>query len=149
MLAFSQCIRRHGVPNWPDPNGSGGLPPSSKHIAGSNPRFRAAQRACLHLLPNGGNGPNAAQWQQIRSGMVQFAGCMRGHGVRSWPDPTNDPRHPGGYIFDTNGINLNSPQIGAKMRECQHLLASGDQGNGLPGWPDLSNMLSRSNGAKS
>jgi hypothetical protein len=149
MLAFAQCIRRNGVPNWPDPNSSGGFPPSSKHVAASNPRFPAAQRACSHLLPNGGNGPTPAQWQQIRNGMVEFAGCMRRHGMPNWPDPTSDPTHPGGYIFDVHGVDLNSPQLFIKMHECQHLLPSGVQGNGLPGWPGLSNLLPRSNGANS
>ena len=28
MLAFSHCVRSHGVPNFPDPNSSGVLPKS-------------------------------------------------------------------------------------------------------------------------
>jgi len=29
-LAFSQCMRSYGVPNWPDPNSSGGIPKGNR-----------------------------------------------------------------------------------------------------------------------
>jgi hypothetical protein len=50
LLAFSQCMRDHGITNFPDPtfeNGGGGLRfgPGSG-IDPSSPTFRAAQRAC-------------------------------------------------------------------------------------------------------
>jgi hypothetical protein len=56
-LKFSECMRSHGVPNFPDPKfsgggtritlkagGAGGLDPSS-------PQFQAAQKACQSDLP--------------------------------------------------------------------------------------------------
>jgi hypothetical protein len=52
-LAYSRCMRSHGVPNFPDPDSSGNLPASTKQIGVSNPRFDAAQAACRHLLPIG------------------------------------------------------------------------------------------------
>jgi hypothetical protein len=53
-LAFSQCMRAHGVPNFPDPDFSGngirihvgsgsGLDPNS-------PAFKSAQQACGSLI---------------------------------------------------------------------------------------------------
>lgn len=53
-LAFSRCMRRHGVPNYPDPNASGQFPPRVKTIADSNPRYPAAYQTCHKLLPSGG-----------------------------------------------------------------------------------------------
>ena len=51
-VAFSDCIRSHGVPNFPDPASNGELPKASPQQLGvSSSRFQAAQRACQHLLP--------------------------------------------------------------------------------------------------
>ena len=55
LLKFSQCMRGHGVPNFPDPPASGQPPPAPKD-AGINPKspqFLAAARACQHVLPAG------------------------------------------------------------------------------------------------
>jgi hypothetical protein len=63
-LDFSKCMRAHGVPNFPDPqfsgghvslgikSGQGGLDPNS-------PTFRAAQQACQGHLPFG-KGPTSS-----------------------------------------------------------------------------------------
>lgn len=48
-LAYSGCMRSHGVSSFPNPDRSGNLPASAKQIAASN---AAAQTACQHLLPN-------------------------------------------------------------------------------------------------
>jgi hypothetical protein len=89
-LAFSHCMRSHGVPTFPDPDSSGVWPKSQVEPAAGNPNFQAATRACGHLLPDGGPGvpPSPAVVQQIRSDMATFARCMRSHGVQRWPEPT-------------------------------------------------------------
>jgi hypothetical protein len=57
-LAFSRCMRAHGVRNYPDPTASNG--DISVHVqSGSgmdtkSPAFQAAARACRPVLPNGG-----------------------------------------------------------------------------------------------
>lgn len=50
LTAEDECIRRHGVRNWPDPNAQGGqsFPPG---ISPSTPRFQKAQAACAYLNP--------------------------------------------------------------------------------------------------
>jgi hypothetical protein len=122
-LAFARCVRDHGVPGYPDPGSDGSEPASAKQIAASDPRFPAAQTACVHLLPNGGQQTNS-QIQADLGNAVRFAGCMRSHGVPNWPDPTND----GGRIrFDVfggsvPGLDPNSPQVMAAVNKCQSLL---------------------------
>jgi hypothetical protein len=57
LLAFSACMRKHGVPNFPDPTFSDGG--AHIHIAGGSgtnldpqsPVFQAAQTACSSKLP--------------------------------------------------------------------------------------------------
>jgi hypothetical protein len=121
-LAFSHCMRSKGVSNFPDPSSSGVWPKSEVELAAGNPRFQAATEACGHLLPDGGPGvsPSPAVVQQIQIDMAKFARCMRSHGVPNWPDPTLDR---GRAIFDPEaaGVDTNSPQIGAKLHDCERV----------------------------
>jgi hypothetical protein len=120
-LAFSRCMRSRGVPNFPDPNGSGAISKKTPQQLGvSSSRYQTAQTACAHLLPNSG-GVSQAEIQQMMSGMRKFAGCMRSHGVSNWPDPTTDRA---GYpiFYLQRKIDANAPQISTKIHACQHLL---------------------------
>jgi hypothetical protein len=58
FLRYSQCIRTHGVPQFPDPTFSGGgarlrLP---RGLGPDSPSLQAAQRACRSLQPGKGGG---------------------------------------------------------------------------------------------
>jgi hypothetical protein len=123
VLAFSRCVRAHGVPNFPDPNSSGVLPKRLvAQLTASNPQFPAAHRACEHLLPNGGQ-PTQAQAQQAWNDMRNFARCMRSHGVPSWPDPaptSQEDQRPFFHLPDS--IDPNAPRITTRIRACQHVL---------------------------
>ncbi|MGH3125744.1 MAG: hypothetical protein ACRDND_32610 [Streptosporangiaceae bacterium] len=123
ILAFSHCIRSHGVPDFPDPNSSGVLPKSQvAQLAASSPQFPAAHGACEHLLPNGGQ-PTQAQAQQAWNDMRSFARCMRSHGVPNWPDPARTSQQDQRPFFYVPGsIDPNAPQITTKIRACQHVL---------------------------
>src|SRR5215467_8009922 len=68
LVAFSRCMRSHGVPNFPDPQRVSGrsLKLTVHQLAASDPRFPEAERACEHLLPNGGSGPEETA-QQART----------------------------------------------------------------------------------
>jgi hypothetical protein len=59
QLAFAQCMRSHGVPDYPDPssNGSSSISVngnSSSDLNPSSPRFQKAQQDCQSLVPGGG-----------------------------------------------------------------------------------------------
>lgn len=122
-LAFSSCMRSHGVPNFPDPNSSGVLPKRQvAQVAAGTPEFVPAHRACGHLLPNAGQ-PSSAQVQQAWSDMRSFARCMRSHGVSTWPDPSVTSAQDNRPFFNTPAsIDPNAPQITAKIRACQHVM---------------------------
>ena len=63
-LAFSRCMRRHGIADFPDPqilNGGSGIRIALRAGRGSdldphNPRFQAAQTACQGFTPFKGGG---------------------------------------------------------------------------------------------
>src|SRR5215831_8162956 len=62
-LAFAQCMRSHGIPNWPDPIRGGVFDKFKLRQLGlSVSRVRAIEDGpCNHLLPNYGSGPQTAQ----------------------------------------------------------------------------------------
>lgn len=50
LLAFARCLRTHGLPNFPDPNGQGQLTVEMIHAAGIDlhaPNVLPAARACV------------------------------------------------------------------------------------------------------
>jgi hypothetical protein len=55
FAAFASCMRSHGVPNFPDSSGPGGIHFSpGSGIDPAAPAFRQAQARCQKLLPGGG-----------------------------------------------------------------------------------------------
>jgi hypothetical protein len=111
-LAYSGCMRSHGVPNFPDPAGGGAITKEAaikafKEV--SNSEVVAAQTACRHLQPNGGQ-LSPAQLTQRLSDLLAFARCIRTHGVQSFPDPTSSGQltH---EMLSSAGIDLHQPAV--------------------------------------
>jgi hypothetical protein len=130
-------MRSHGVLRFPDPGSSGVIPKISLEQLGvSRSRFLVAQRGCQRLFPS--SGPSSqAQVQQVMTALVEFARCVRSHGVTNWPDPLaeSDPGQPGtpGFPRSMPGVNQDAPQVEDAMSSCQHLLAGIGYGSG--GYP--------------
>jgi hypothetical protein len=128
-LAYSQCMRAHGVPDFPDPGGNGQIrlqagPGSDLNPNGS--RFKAAQLACKSLQPTG----SAQQQAQARANGLKYSQCMRAHGIPDFPDP--NPQG-GLQISMSPGSDLNpdSPRFAAAQRACQKLMPGGGLDGGL------------------
>jgi hypothetical protein len=117
MLAYAQCMRAHGVPNWPDPGANGQEPASTKNLV-SDPHFTAANNACRHLVPGGTSAQFAADARQY----VQFAQCVRAHGVPNFPDPSTDPDGSPVFNLQHSGIDVQSPQVQGAALGCQRQL---------------------------
>ena len=127
--AFSACMRKHGVPNFPDPNSQGQL--VIQGGAGLNPRspqFQSAQRACRKLLPNGGKPDPRAQAAFLKQAL-KFSQCIRSHGVPNFPDPKPSGGGIGLVIGKNSGIDPNSPQFKTAQQACKSFLPG--QGKGL------------------
>jgi len=137
-VAYSACMRSHGVPNYPDPDSSGQLPKGDAQLLGvSTSQYRAAQQACRHLLPTGGSLQQQedqcmqnsdcpqALVQQMLAADRKLARCMRSHGVPNFPDPTNGGS--GGPFFNISKAGISdaashTPQFEAKLTECGRLV---------------------------
>jgi hypothetical protein len=91
-LKFSQCMRAHGLTNFPDPSTRGGGIQIGGPGSGIDPRspvFQAAQKACARYAPFKG-GPPRMTAAQARAA-VRFAECVRSHGYPDFPDPALSP----------------------------------------------------------
>lgn len=113
-IKFADCMRLHGVPNFPDPSSGGGgiqITPSSG-INPQSPAFQSAQKACSKLLP--GPTPGAPGSESRKLALLRLAKCMRSHGISSFPDPTTSPPSGppsgGGIAFGSPGAFLSVPQ---------------------------------------
>jgi hypothetical protein len=132
-VAYTQCMRSHGVPAYPGPDSSGDLPkitPDRESQLGvSDSQFNAAGKACQALWPY--QPPTLAQQQQELADDLKFAQCMRSHGLPAFPDPTTSPGGHVEFVFSISrtGINPRSPQVLAKAHACEHVLPAG---TGLP-----------------
>lgn len=116
-LAYAECMRSHGAPNFPDPSSNGVLARDSND---SQSALRAAGNACLSLVP-GGQPAQPQQLQQEQTNELKFAQCMRSSGIPNWPDPTNMG---GEYEFNLHavGIDPNTPQAQAAEQICESRL---------------------------
>ena len=124
-LAYSQCMRTHGISDYPDPVGDKielhGSPGSD--LNPDSPQFVAANKACQALQPGGGKGGGKAD-PKAQAQALKYASCMRSHGVPNFPDP----------VFSNGGIQFkidadpNSAQFQAAQKACQSLQPIGDGG---------------------
>jgi hypothetical protein len=86
-LAFSRCMRSHGVPNWPDPiNGHIGFLVKSG-IDPESPTVKAAYNLCgTRFL--GFTQATPAEMAQGHARALRYSLCMRSHGASDFPDPS-------------------------------------------------------------
>jgi hypothetical protein len=121
-LAFSQCMRSHGVPSFPDPGANGAISFSgaASQINLAGPVVKAAALDCRHLLPNGGQ-LNPAQQQKALNTLLKFAQCMRAHGVANFPDPSLTNGSVSLNLQGT-GISYTSSQVQSAVATCRSVL---------------------------
>ncbi len=120
-IAFAQCMRTHGVPDFPDPQ------PGSNFAVSGAPVGAAAQtpsgkayNTCKYLLPNGSSSSsNSVSTRELAEG-VALAQCLRAHGEPSFPDPTVVN---GGLSFDFTGVNTS--QFNAAASACRSVVPAG------------------------
>lgn len=121
LVAFSQCMRSHGVVNYPDPSNSGKPPNATAQQLGvSSSEYQAAQNACAHLLPNGSGGPTPAQVQQYANSLLPYSRCMRAHGISNFPDPDSRGHLDVGPGTD---VPVNTPQFQRAFQACKSKLS--------------------------
>jgi hypothetical protein len=121
-VAWIQCVRSHGIPEFPGPDGSGQIPKvsSGQQVGVSDSVFQAAQSACEDLWPYRQAPALTAQEQRD---YLKAAACMRSHGITNFPDPTFSG---GGVNFPVPAsIDTGSPQFTQARQTCEKLVPAG------------------------
>lgn len=124
---FSACMRKSGIPNFPDPDGHGVVMiQSGMGIDPGSPKFQSARTQCMKLLPNGGQ-PTPAQIAQRQAQLLKLSACMRAHGIKDFPDPSN-----GGLqvrVQPGSDLDPNNPNLMKAVQACKQY----QPGGGLKG----------------
>jgi hypothetical protein len=124
-VKFAECIRAHGVRDFPDPNAKNQF---EYGVSVTPEVWTRATTACKNLQPPGTLSGKRTPKQQSAS--LRFAQCVRDHGVKDFPDPVN-----GEPLIDTTKIpSSNKPDgmtiLNAATHRCGYVLkeAAGGQG---------------------
>jgi hypothetical protein len=109
-IKFAECMRSHGVPNFPDPGKPAAGPGSG--IDPQSPAFQSSAQKCDKLTNNPQPKGTPASASQRRAALANSE-CMRKHGVPNFPDPTFPSS--GGIAIQLGGAG-NNPQSPAFQR---------------------------------
>jgi hypothetical protein len=123
-VKFAECIRAHGVRDFPDPDAKNQF---QYGVSVSRAVWKQATTACKDLQPPGTLSGKRTPKQQSAS--LRFAQCVRVNGVKDFPDPVN-----GEPLIDTYKIpSSNKPGgmtiLNAATHKCGSVLgqAAGGQ----------------------
>ena len=122
LLQLAQCMRANGVPTMPDPRateGTLGAMVSAVGIDLRSPTVQAALKACGQYNPAQSVTPAQSASQNAQA--LQFARCMRFHGVPNYPDPSAGSDTGSGAVhlnLGGTGIDLGSPTVKAAIQAC-------------------------------
>jgi hypothetical protein len=121
-LAYSQCMRAHGEPGFPDPQPNGNLLINGPkdHLNGA--LMSKASKACQHLMPLGPP-MTAAQQRKVTAEALKFVACMRAHGLPTFPDPQVSSR--GIELQIPQGVAPNSAVLRNAQQACRKLAPGG------------------------
>ena len=121
-LAYANCMRTHGISDFPDPDSTGQIDlkgaalqggPNSD-LNGTSAQFQAAATACQSLQPT----ESSTQQHQDATQALMWARCMRSHGIANFPDPDSG----GGFhvaAIRADGVDVTAPQFQAAASACE------------------------------
>jgi hypothetical protein len=125
-LAYSQCMRAHGISDFPDPNSAGSLSlnaSAGSDLSPSNPQYQAANNACKSLKP----AVSQQQRQAVATALLNYSKCMRQHGISDYPDPSNGSLRVG--ASPGSDLDPDNPQFQRANNACKQFLQSVGKGS--------------------
>ena len=122
QLQFAQCMRSHGVPDFPDPSANGGTlnAISAAGINTGSPAYQTALVACKKYSPAGHLTPAQSAADDAKG--LELSECMRSHGVFNFPDPVTGPTGGQAINLGPEHIDPSSPTFQAASQACQKLV---------------------------
>ena len=124
-VKFAECIRAHGVSDFPDPNAKNQF---EYGVSVTREVWTRATTACKDLQPPGTLSAKRTRKQQSAS--LRFAQCIRENGVKDFPDPVNGEPLVNTYEIPSSNRPGGMAILNAAMRKCGDVLkeAAGGQG---------------------
>jgi hypothetical protein len=124
-VKFAECIRAHGVSDFPDPNAKNQF---EYGVSVTPAVWQQATTACKDLQPPGTLSGKRTPKQQ--SAGLRFARCIRDHGVKDFPDPVNGEPLVNTYKIPSSNKPGGMAILNAAMQKCGKVLgeAAGGQG---------------------
>ena len=124
-VKFAECIRAHGVSDFPDPNAKNDF---QYGVSVSPAVWKQATTACKDLQPPGTLSGKRTPKQQSAS--LRFAQCIRENGVKDFPDPVNGEPVVNTYKIPSSNRPGGMTILNAAMQKCRNVLgeAAGGQG---------------------
>jgi len=119
-VRYADCVRAHGVSNFPDPSPGGGLNLRALGAEAGSPTVLAAQAACAKTQRGGSARPAPFTGEQKRQ-MVAKAQCIRTHGVPNFADPTTVGNGMFGEARLPPGWSPAAPAIVNATKTCAHV----------------------------
>ena len=123
-VKFAECMRRNGVPHFPDPDPKGDY---NFGVDVSGDVWLKAVDACKALKPPGALSAHRTPKQQ--SSALRFAQCVREHGVKDFPDPVNGEPLINTYKIPSSNKPGGMTILNAAVQKCGAILnrAAGGQ----------------------
>lgn len=109
-VAYSQCIRKNGFPDFPDPDAEGRILLRQRLDNRSAPAFRTAHEACNDVAPEGWASERPEPERKAK--LLGFAQCVRDKGIADFPYPSSEGQ------FDFANIT-DSPKLKFAMETCR------------------------------
>jgi hypothetical protein len=124
-VKFAECIRAHGVRDFPDPNEKNQF---EYGVSVTPAVWTRATTACKDLQPPGTLSAKRTTKQQ--SAALRFAQCVRDNGVKDFPDPVNGEPLVNTYKIPSSNKPGGMAILNAAMHKCGKVLgeAAGGQG---------------------
>jgi hypothetical protein len=134
-VAYAQCMRTNGVPEFPDPDTGGAikLPGGGKagNLDPDSPAFKSAHEKCKQYMGTGQTGAQSGQDPWSLDNKLQYAKCMRQNGLASFPDPDKNGQFP--RTDKGSDLSPDSPQFKQADKACAKYKPQGGNGGGGQG----------------
>ena len=116
-VKFAECVRGHGVGDFPDPDATGDF---AYGVSVAPEVFTQAVEACKDLQPPGSLSSTRTPKQQ--SAALRFAACMRRNGVGDFPDPIKGEPLINTYRIPSSNRSGGMTILNATIATCRDVL---------------------------
>ena len=116
-VKFAECIRAHGVSDFPDPNAKNDF---DYGVSVTPAVWNRATTACKGLQPPGTLSAKRTPKQQSAS--LRFAQCIRANGVKDFPDPVNGEPVINTYKIPSSNRPGGMTILNAAVQKCRTVL---------------------------